>query len=451
MKTDHIQQLTKNVDAIISMNHQLLTEKMACRQDLHLDNDLCLVDAVKEKILVIEKKAEDLEEEMKETENRLMREIETLSDTVEMQEGLLQMERERHAHEMEMRGEQGDDKIGVWHDVRANSIHRSSPSVTPVIREHKYVQTDGVSQRYYTTRECCIQVDMSLVTKKECVEEAAVSEDVSQPVAKSDTSASPSVSRCSRSSVSPCVSDVAQEAGDAVVSEEEERESEGCIDSLHRTTEQTVSSHYRRADTRNLSHKHTIDFLTHQVQGFSQKLEQAKQQVEKYQQELAFIKIAPKCKHKDVEPSHQEGALNGICQRPKLKEVQKRSESSPAGGGTDLRRWFSEGYLAGSKKGVTVGGERDADIMMMHAKLRRSQPGKAGDKARYLGSTAKCLRCQKLYRSKDNHQKACRFHPKGKHKLEKYDIHGKLARVTFLWECCMQGVDSAGCSLGEHV
>lgn len=66
-------------------------------------------------------------------------------------------------------------------------------------------------------------------------------------------------------------------------------------------------------------------------------------------------------------------------------------------------------------------------------------------------AVAQCLRCQKLFKPKDNSNKSCRFHPKGREITEQYDVTGKLAHVVYKWACCRRGLDSPGCSYGHHV
>ena len=67
------------------------------------------------------------------------------------------------------------------------------------------------------------------------------------------------------------------------------------------------------------------------------------------------------------------------------------------------------------------------------------------------GKVSKCLRCQKLFTLNDNHKKACCFHPRTKERVEEYNSKGKLQRVTYVWQCCQQGIDSQGCIYGQHL
>lgn len=64
---------------------------------------------------------------------------------------------------------------------------------------------------------------------------------------------------------------------------------------------------------------------------------------------------------------------------------------------------------------------------------------------------AQCLRCQKLFKPKDNSSKSCRYHPKGREITEQYDPNGKLVHVLYKWACCKRVLDSAGCAHGHHV
>ncbi|XP_071099193.1 flagellar attachment zone protein 1-like [Haliotis cracherodii] len=68
-----------------------------------------------------------------------------------------------------------------------------------------------------------------------------------------------------------------------------------------------------------------------------------------------------------------------------------------------------------------------------------------------VGKVSKCLRCQKLFRSIDNHKLACLYHAKSKERVEKYTEGGQLVRVLYMWTCCKQEVDSEGCCYGQHV
>ncbi|KAK3586923.1 hypothetical protein CHS0354_008519 [Potamilus streckersoni] len=70
---------------------------------------------------------------------------------------------------------------------------------------------------------------------------------------------------------------------------------------------------------------------------------------------------------------------------------------------------------------------------------------------KYKGQVTKCLRCNKLFTLNDNHKKACCYHPKGKERIEQYSEHGKLLKVSYVWKCCMLGIDAVGCSTGKHI
>lgn len=67
------------------------------------------------------------------------------------------------------------------------------------------------------------------------------------------------------------------------------------------------------------------------------------------------------------------------------------------------------------------------------------------------GKVSKCLRCQKLFTLNDNHKKACCYHPRTKERVEEYNSKGKLQRVTYVWQCCQQGIDNQGCIYGQHI
>ena len=67
------------------------------------------------------------------------------------------------------------------------------------------------------------------------------------------------------------------------------------------------------------------------------------------------------------------------------------------------------------------------------------------------GQVSKCLRCQKLFTTTDNHKLACCFHSKGKERMEVYSEGGQLVKVKYVWKCCHQQGDSDGCCYGHHV
>ncbi|RUS81222.1 hypothetical protein EGW08_011016, partial [Elysia chlorotica] len=67
------------------------------------------------------------------------------------------------------------------------------------------------------------------------------------------------------------------------------------------------------------------------------------------------------------------------------------------------------------------------------------------------GVVSKCLRCQKLFNSVDNHKLACCYHPKEKARFEHYDGSGRLVAVRHAWQCCKQDQDADGCCFGQHV
>lgn len=78
---------------------------------------------------------------------------------------------------------------------------------------------------------------------------------------------------------------------------------------------------------------------------------------------------------------------------------------------------------------------------MRHRKVSKAKGGKV----------SKCLRCQKLFTLNDNHKKSCCYHPRTKERVEEYNSKGKLQRVTYVWQCCQQGMDSQGCIHGQHI
>lgn len=109
---------------------------------------------------------------------------------------------------------------------------------------------------------------------------------------------------------------------------------------------------------------------------------------------------------------------------------------------------YSDGYLSGVRKEIIN------STATSHTQTHSTKPvlwRRTGDSKGIYNVGNRCLRCHKLYGAKDNHRMACRYHPKGKRKIEKYDARGRLSMVTYIWECCMQRPEATGCSTGEHV
>ena len=116
------------------------------------------------------------------------------------------------------------------------------------------------------------------------------------------------------------------------------------------------------------------------------------------------------------------------------------------------------GYLSGIQQEIIFPKEsklKTSESLYLHNHFRKSKGTKRveREKGGFVTSsvTTKCLRCHKVYTVRDNHKMACRYHPKSKKKIEKYDDKGKLVMVNFIWECCLQKPESLGCSSGEHI
>jgi hypothetical protein len=152
--------------------------------------------------------------------------------------------------------------------------------------------------------------------------------------------------------------------------------------------------------------KQAIEDLKKQVVGFAEKLEKAKREMEIYQHQMALIKAS-----KSGSKSHTKEAGPG----------QKAA--------TDC--------LCGVKKNILPSIDEVESPISPSQKLTKY--------------TGKCLRCHKVYKIKDNHRLACNYHPKAKQTVEKYDTDGKLLRITYLWECCLQRSEAPGCCTGAHV
>uniref|UniRef100_A0A1I8F9Y7 Mcm10 domain-containing protein n=1 Tax=Macrostomum lignano TaxID=282301 RepID=A0A1I8F9Y7_9PLAT len=90
------------------------------------------------------------------------------------------------------------------------------------------------------------------------------------------------------------------------------------------------------------------------------------------------------------------------------------------------------------------------------AKALRTAEEDAKEKAKQLAayekqvmpaktSVTRCLRCQKLYRLVDNNKFACKYHSKGRQRVEQHSSQGRLADVLFM--CSLKQQPSALASL----
>ena len=162
-----------------------------------------------------------------------------------------------------------------------------------------------------------------------------------------------------------------------------------------------------------------VDFLRRQVEHFAEKLERSRWQMEVYQRQLAWMRMAP----------HTQRHLADT-------ETGKRRYAA-----TDMAAWRGPeaAYLGGSNRmalpPLDTGGATDSDAR--------------GSRHR-APLVRRCGRCGKLFKASENHKLCCRYHPKGQQKVEKYDGRGRLLRVTHIWQCCMQRAEAPGCSVDEH-
>ena len=114
----------------------------------------------------------------------------------------------------------------------------------------------------------------------------------------------------------------------------------------------------------------------------------------------------------------------------------------------------SDGYLSGIKQDILPNQKanyKPPDSLYMKSHFRKVHAGATERGQGLTNGTTRCLRCHKIYTARENHKMSCRYHPKSKKKIEKYDHRGKLLMVTYIFECCMQRTDAAGCCIGEHV
>ena len=415
LKTSHIKQLQKNIDAIQQLCSNLRQERERCL--LFLGNE----DRGQDLVGVLQQKVEHLMKDVKEQNLQLKEVQKRFSDEVNALSGTLEFERQTSKGEKEGFIQELKELRRIIADWRSRDRLPSGSSVADILRADKSTQV-GL---YVNTRDCCTQVDLDISSSTP--EEAKV-----MPKAATEVKIKPP-ERLDRGlmqisnidAVTLAKLDVSRSVRNSTLNSD--------IDTLHHQMEHTVSQHSREADLRNLDQRHTINYLHHQVVNFAEKLVETKHQVELYERQIEFMKASP-TKHSTL-----------TCCKHNQSENQN-----------PLRRWSSESFLAGKKLAYTRP-DKEADILCTHLKFHKSQKrtthvGSNGNNGGIPKSTpSKCLRCRKLYRLQDNHQTACMYHPANKHHVEKYDKSGKLLRVSLVWQCCKQSQDSPGCAVGQHI
>ena len=208
--------------------------------------------------------------------------------------------------------------------------------------------------------------------------------------------------------------------------------------SMHKFLELDMNSSLQTINNKIRGQNNSIQNLRSQVVDFAKSLEKAREEI-----------------------SHQQGTTNkkaGMLQgnnnnnkTSRLNNDNQTKNNSPEA--TQSRFNDSSSYLGGvslsnnnRKQGLPMMPESRHSLTSTTVNGSVTKPETTPSQP-----TSKCLRCHKVYKIKDNHKLACRYHPKGRKKIEKYDANGKLSKVAFIWECCLHKSEALGCCNGEHM
>ena len=396
-----INALEKNVETVLNCVKGLLEERAQCFSCIGLleESGINLDVAVSERLVGLHTDLVTAEKGHQEGIDRLKKEIEQMSLRLEGREGEDKTRDERHLKEI---------------DALTEIITRQRAKMEDV---NHWTKSDVATQTGLTAQDMGIQVDFDGDSGPDRSASSSVMETIVRvpPPIKSVT-ISRSVERSNGTrgwtTHRQDVERVWNSTSSSPVKHSDEYQDAKARD----------RGSARSLETKDFERKHTIEALRGQVIEFAERLERAKDEVERYQRQLAWMKTTPHSTLLNREIAH-------------MRHPEKTGSQ------------YEDGFLSGTRKDILPAVYRSPDVVMLKAHLRKRQAAPVGAS----NSTTRCLRCHKLYKVRDNHRKACRYHARGKRKIEKYDNNGKLVTVTYLWECCLQATDAHGCSTGEHI
>ena len=436
-RVGNVEQLEKNIQAVLRMldNHQ--EERIECLHYLNItDQDVHLADAMRKRITKLEQQLGRTETEWKETEQRLLKEIQTANSALDMQTQLANDQKDKTSKEMaEMR------KLLTELETKMKNV----PSFLSLKGVHKGTQVNLVNRK--PTRDCCIQVsldltgDTGLQRKKNLSKEQDDKTDGKQIDIMDIYPPSDSGSLHNGISSITIVKQRENKATNIrnhIGKSRSEREKTPTMhtrgEAIMATTTQSssFSDFGKDVDKKiekyedNESHQHTVTLLRNHVVSFAKKLESSRHQMNQYHE------------HMTLKKSRENGHLQNKDPDTARSNYTSRSIY-------DFRHDQLKGFLSGVKVKDGTQSARD------HKQPIKSDSQKPIKGMLSYSGTAKCLRCNKLYKTKENTDSSCTFHSKSKIKFEKYDSGGKLQRVVQLWQCCMQSSEHLGCHTGQHI
>ena len=412
-KVDRVTALQRDVIDMAQETERLHRDRARCFEILgeYRDEDesgASVADILAKRVAQLNSDLWQTEATAKETQERLVREVKLLNQTLEVQSNLAQQEKEDRDKE------RGMLKTLLLKQQATKQIVQSSDDAKEVTKVDKSTHVDLRLDVRQATRECCIQVDMGPPRSlhESTFDSVVGSEDLTQmtviPVGQYETDSDTETKPFSK----------------------HDTEAVNCD---RRVRNVQTRRFLKRLDPDNVDNKTALTFLRHQVVTFAEKFDKAKWEMELYQRQLAWIKTSPRVHPKD---RLHHGAIYN------MSDVEE-----------DSRRWcLTSSYFGGGAKKQMLP-PLDAPPMDIANGTTRVGivPSERDCLARNCISMVKCRRCHRLYRPKKNHRLGCKFHPKAQKRIEKYDVNGRLLRAAFIWECCMQHVDAPGCNVGEHV
>ena len=397
-----VSQLERNIDCILEKVRSLTEERQKCFVclDVSGDSQSQLHFLLAERLRGSQKDAEKMAKMYADRNEKLSREVESLIKTINAQKTL---ETEREAQQL--------NEIKALTDI----ISRLRARIEAKRKENKSdkcIQVEGPG-----TRDCCIQVDL-LHMKKNTDSKNRHPSPPPLPIQ------AVTISRTNDKHhdvigfswpITTLSNDVIARSTPSLP-----MKYSGEYADCNQISSRGL---YRSLDATALDSKRTVETLRGQVVEFAERLAEAKGEVDQYEKQIAWMKTTPH--------------MNLI--KYEIDQIRNQNNQSPN---------YDDGFLSGTRKDILPVVYRSPDVLLLKSHLRKKHKFSPTGAA---NNTHRCLRCYRLYKVKDNHKKACKYHPRGKKKIEKYNGKGKLVTVAFLWECCMQATDALGCSAGEHI
>ena len=435
MRTTSVQQLEKNLNTIQDVLHNFSAEREEICDHFRIAEDESISEYFKNMEQILQDKLKMATGEASETEERLLREIKNLNDAFELRESISKTEKEGFNQDLAAKEQEIADLREVIHRQKLRLKTDSSVS-----RHNKGVQAVLLPPQ----RECCIQVDIptpssvdSGISEDECQGNQSPKriKPLDKPRITVDlTGSNYKKKRALKEQRSPrSTSTDPAMGGDSNNGHSKSRLLSMSHDTMGSGRESKVATQDNASET-----SYSLLHVRNQVVTLAQKLERAKWDTEEYEQKLAMLKFQT-----NTSPTNE-------------YHVRKQQSNKPHNSIEAGRKWASsEGFLAGSSSNtskIKIKFDRDEPKHRKSNKSRTARDGEDTTSGSSVSSVGmRCLRCDITYSSKDNSKVSCRYHPKGKQKIEKYDPSGKLLKVSIIWECCMQGEGAGGCSVGEHI